>query len=264
MKNFTVIHILLFLLLLLTYTCVNAQEKGDYVLTTTLDTLYGEVKPLDYGPIPKVQLQTTDKKKEAYSIFEIKEFSFKGEQYFPMKHYDRYTFMKLIVPGYLSLYAYQPENQNDFNGLFLYKMDGTSIEVPNLGFKKNMSKFLDDCGAVGERISSGEFNRNKLEEIIVAYNACITENTLEHREKIVIENNNVRKANPWNTLNDKVNDHQEFDGKETALEMITEILAKVSRGEKVPTFVIDGLKNILSSQENLKEPLETALKTLEN
>lgn len=263
MKNFTIIHILLLVLMLLTYTCASGQSAEDYIVTNTMDTIYGKIKPLDYGLEPKIQLQTADKKKKVYSILDTKVFFYNGDSYYPMKNYDRYQFMKLISSGYLSLYAFQPENQNNYDGRFLQKMDGTFTEVPNLAFKKNMSKFLDDCGIIGERISSGEWSRNNLDEIISEYNKCIDNRTLVSQTEIAAKVENQEKSEPWKSLKDKIN-AADFEGKSTAMEIVTEIISKTSKGEKVPSFVIDGLKNTLSSQESLKEPLEAALKSLEN
>lgn len=264
MKNFTVIHVLLFILMLLTYTCASAQSKEDYFVTVTLDTIYGKVKPMDFGPEPKVQVQTADNKKVVYSIFETKFFTYKGEQFFPVKHFDRYTFMKLLTPGYLSLYAFQPENQNNYDGRFLQKKDGTSIEVPNLGFKKHMSKFLEDCGDIGERIASGSLNRSMLDSIIYEYNVCILNNTVEQQKALSATNQNLKNADPWKTLDDQVRGHKDFDQKDEALEIITEVIKKVTQGDKVPSFMVEGLKSSLEGQKDLKTPLEAALKTLEN
>lgn len=264
MKNFTIIHVLLFILLLLTYTCASGQTEDDYFVTVTLDTVYGKIKPMDFGPEPKVQVQTADNKKTVYSIFETKFFTYRGEQYFPVKHFDRYTFMKLLIPGYLSLYAFQPENQNNYDGLFLQKLDGTAIEVPNLGFKKNMSRFLSDCGDIGDRISNGEFNRTKLDSIVWAYNQCILKNTEQQQKIITAEEENLKKSDPWKALDEQIRSHKNFDQKSEALEIITEIIKKVSQGDKVPAFMVDGLKSNLENQTDLKTPLETALKTLAN
>ncbi len=264
MKNLSIIHILLFLLMLLTYTCAAGQSTEDYLVTNTMDTIYGKIKPLDYGPEPKVQIQTADKKKTTYSIFETKAYHYNGDTFIPVRNYSQYAFMKLISSGYLSLFAFKPENQNSYSGLFLTKMDGTFIEVPNLAFKKNMSKFLDDCGDIGERILSGELSRNDLDKIIAEYNACINNRTIQRQTEVLAKVENAEKTDPWKSLDEKIKSTSDFEGKSTALEMVTEIINKTSKGEKVPSFVIDGLKNVLGNQENLKEPLANALKSLEN
>src|SRR5688572_12826147 len=147
MKASIIIHILLFVLLMLVYQFTNAQ---DYILTARGDSLTGEVKPLLYGPEKKVQIVSADREKSTFSIFQVKAFSTAGEIYHPVKGETGYVFMKLMQPGYLSLYAYQMENQTRFDGLFLRKLDGQNLVVPNLGFKRYMSRFLEDCPDVAE------------------------------------------------------------------------------------------------------------------
>ena len=156
MKNFCVIHILLFILLMLAYRCACAQ---DYILTTRGDSLTGEVKPLLYGPEKKVQITLSDKTKTTRSLFEIRAYSQAGETFHPVKGENGYVFMKLLKAGYLSLYAFQLDNQTRYDGLFLMKLDGDRIEVPNLGFKKFIAKFLDDCPEVADKIMEGELGK---------------------------------------------------------------------------------------------------------
>ena len=140
MRASVVIHILLFFLLMLVYQCASAQ---DYVLTARGDSLTGEVKPLFYGPEKRVQLTDASKEKNTFSLFEVRGFSHDGDIYHPIKGDEGYVFMKLLKSGYLSLYAFQPENQTRFDGLFLRKLDGEGMTVPNLGFKKIPEPF---CG----------------------------------------------------------------------------------------------------------------------
>ena len=103
MKNYIVIHILLFLLLMLMYQCAGAQ---DYVITTRGDSLTGDTRPLFFGQEKKVQLVGDDKEKTTYSLFDIRAFSHKGDIFHPVKGQAGYVFMKLIKPGYLTLYAF--------------------------------------------------------------------------------------------------------------------------------------------------------------
>jgi hypothetical protein len=245
---------------MLVYQCASAQT--DYLITNKGDSIAGEIKLLLYGPEKKVQIKA-DKKKEVYSILHIRYFSFKDEKYYPVRSPLGYLFMKIRVSGYLSLYAFQQENQSTYDGLFLSKADGESMEVPNLGFKKQMTKFLEDCGDVSSKIESGDLSKKDLEEIVTIYNKCIddrTNNVAQVRAQ-QIEASII--VNSWDALETKVKESGDFEGKASALEMITDIKGKVGRSEKVPNYVIDGLKSILSSQENLKENLEKALADLQ-
>lgn len=257
MKNNIVLHILLFVLLMLFFKSVGAQ---DYVVTSRGDSLTGEVKPLFYGPEKKVQLTGADDEKNTYSLFQVREFSHDGETYHPVKGEMGYVFMKLLHPGYLSLYAYQLENQTRFDGLFLKKRDGDQMAVPNLGFKKYMSKFLEDCPSVAERIKSGELNKKDLPGLIQAYNGCVDNRTTNHEKVIAGRQEQSLKTGAWDDLEKKVRE-REFSEKSNALEMIAEIRKKIQRRERIPNFLTEGLRSSLK-ETGLTSELDQALAEL--
>jgi hypothetical protein len=259
MKNFGIIHILLFILMLLAYQCANAQ---DYVVTIKGDTIKGKLKTFTIGPDKKVIVEGPDKKKSSFSIIQVKSFSENGVLFQTVKKEQAYTFMKVIKTGYLSLYGFQMENQNGYDALFLRKIDGASMEVPNLTFKKNMKTFLKDCPEVVDKIESGEYGRNDLMPIIDNYNECIKSKTLKSMEAVVPQQNDTGKLASWNSLEEKVRTKEEFNGKADALEMITEIKGKISRHEKIPNFMIEGLKSALSGT-SLDQDLDSAISSLQ-
>lgn len=254
MKDLVVIPFLLFVLLMLVYQCAGAQ---DYVLTTRGDSLTGEVRPLTYGPDKKVQIISKDKEKTSVSLFEVREFSTDGDVYHPIKGEKGYVFMKLLRPGYLSLYAYQMENQNRYDGLLMKKADGESIVVPNLGFKKYITQFLEDCPDVAARIKEGELNKKNLTELVDAYNQCIDGRTIDHGELLAQRGQQDSKINAWDSLEEKVKE-QSFSQKTNALEMIAEIKKKIERKEPIPNFLVEGLRNSLKDT-GLTQDLEQAL-----
>ena len=258
MKNNIVIHILLFALMMLVYQCASAQ---DYVLTARGDSITGEVKPLLYGPQKKVQVTTSDDEKTSYSIFEVRAFSHEGDMYHPIKGDRGYVFMKLLQPGYLSLYAYQPEDQTRFDGLFLKKMDGESMVVPNLGFKKYISRFLEDCPQVAQKVKDGELGKKELTALVDAYNGCIDRRTDQHDRVIASRQVQTEKISAWDSLEDNIRE-KDFSEKDNALEMIAEIKKKIQRDEKIPNFLIEGLKNSLKDT-GLSAELEQAIDEIE-
>jgi hypothetical protein len=260
MKNFSVLHILLFLLLMLAYQCAKAQ---DYVVTLKGDTIYGRIKVHAYGPEKKVQVATVDGEKNAYSILQIRSFNLKGEKYAPVRAASGYVFMKLIKEGYLSFYAFQLPNQVTYDGQYLLKKDGHGIEVPNLAFKKIITRYLEDCEAVTSKIESGELGRNSIEKIVDAYNLCITGKTNNQPQAVVQKTQQSKKLDAWAALEEKVKDNPDFEGKSDALEMITEIKSKIEKEEKIPNFLVEGLKSNLSNTA-LSEDLDNALKELGN
>jgi hypothetical protein len=255
MKNFAIIHILLFIVLMLAYTCSSAQ---DYVVTTSGDTLKGKVKPLNYGPEKKVQVTDLQKKKTTISLFKTRAFVFNGETFHPVRSEKGYSYMKLVKEGYISIYAYQLENQASYDGVYLVRRDGKNMEVPNLSFKKIMTKYLSDCPSVAEKVDDGTLGRKELSAIIDNYNQCIDKKLTEMPVKITVQKAPAKETPNWNTLEEKLKTHEEFEGKTNALEMVGEIKSKIQRGEKIPNFLTEGLKSTLA-QTDLKEDLDKAL-----
>ncbi len=259
MKNNKITCIPLLLILLFSFANTFSQ---DYVITAKGDTIKGNVKPLTFGSNSKVSVTNSDKKKTSYTLFQVKAFSFKNETYRPVKGPEGYTFMKLIKDGYLSLYAFQLPNQMSFDGYFLTKLDGSGTEVPNLSFKKVMANFLVECVSVTDKIEKGDLGKRDLETIIDEYNKCVKDNTINHAEQIVKREGQTKKISAWDTLEEKLKGQSDFEGKSNALEMITDIKGKISRGEKVPNFLTEGLKSILNPTD-LKGDLESALKEMQ-
>jgi hypothetical protein len=258
MKTFTIVHILLFLIALLVYQCVQAQ---DYVINTRGDTLIGEVKPLAFGLDKKVQIISPDKRKLTLPILQVKEFHLKNETYHPVRGEKGYTFMKLLKPGYLSLYSFQLENQVTYDGLFLVKRDGASVEVPNLSFRKVLMKFLEDCEQVSKNINDGKYGKKDLNLIVDEYNQCVTDRTIDHTKIIVRKEEQQKKTSGWDKLEEKVK-AAELTDKPDALEMIADIKGKITRNEKVPNFLIEGLRKSLAGSDELLADLDTALNEL--
>jgi hypothetical protein len=252
MKNFTVIHILLFVLMMLIAQCSHAQ---DFVVTSKGDTLYGKVRPYHSSTDPKVQVTEEGKDKRTFRVIETQGYRFKNEDYSPVRFNNRYVFMKVLKPGYLTLFGFQMDNQVTYDGRYLGRKDGTGMEVPNLVFKKNVSKYLSDCPTVSKQVENGELAKKDLEAIVENYNNCMNKSITE----TVVAN---KKLSAWDVLETKVKE-KDFTGKPDALEMITEIKSKIKRNEKVPSFMLEGLKNSLAST-GLSTELQNALNEMSN
>ena len=248
MKSYTIVHILLFLVLLLAYQCAGAQ---DLIITSQGDTLSGEVDIFNYGADKKLRLVTGGEKK-FLSIFKVRNAKIGDDVFEPVKREDAYAFMKVIRPGYLTLYGYQADNQNGFDALFLVKRDGARMEVPNLAFKKTLGKFLADCRDVATKIENGDLAKKDIHTIVDQYNSCI-----EARSTTPVIAN-AQPVGRWNELYNKVDKAPDFSDKRDALDMITEIRTKTARGEKIPNFLIEGLKASLEGTD-LKAALTETL-----
>ncbi|MBT1708789.1 hypothetical protein KK062_11170 [Fulvivirgaceae bacterium PWU5] len=260
MNKFGIIHIVLFFLLMLSYLFSSGQ--GDQVVTIKGETLTGTLKPLAFGPDKKIQVTSADKKKTTVPLLQVKYYTFKGDTYRPVKGPQGYTFMKVVKDGYVTLYAFQQENQTSYDGRFLVKKDGESTEIPNLSFKKIMTRFLDDCEEVSAKVENGMLSKKDLDVIIDEYNQCIEQRTQAREKAVATRVEAVKKISSWDVLEEKVKTYETFEGKESTLEMITEIKNKIARGEKVPNFLTSGLKSSIT-QPDLQEALNNAIKDLE-
>jgi hypothetical protein len=245
--------------------CQLAMGQHDYLVSVKGDTLRGKVKYLNYATAKSIQI-TPDgsKKKQVYQLLQVKAFSMAGETYLNIRTNDGYTFMKLVKTGYLSFLAYQLPNQTTWDGRYLQKKDGTGVDVPNIGFKKNISRFLNDCEEVSNSIETRELTKSKLDEIIDEYNECVAKRSQLNNSVQPAADVSTKAVDTWNDLERAIKQSAAFDGKENALEIINDIKLKILRNEKVSNFLINGLKESLASQPELKPVLDAALETLPN
>lgn len=261
MENSKMLKLVLIILCLAGYLASSAQP--DFVALTIGDTLTGKVVYLNYGAEPKIQFTDNNKKKTIYSMKQVKGFRINNEDYQLVRNFDRYVYMKLLLGGYLSLYAYQMENQQTWDGRFLYKRDGKGMDVPNIGFKKKVMDFVSECDELSAEISNKDLGRNDLTEIINKYNSCIEQRTVLVGQVVQQKLEAKEKATTWNELETKVKSAEQLNDKETVLEMITEARAKTQKGEKIPRFLIDGLKKSLEGNADLHDLLVQVLKEIE-
>lgn len=246
--------ILLSLLLSLLFLETVAQ---DFAVTTKGDTLRGKIKLLQHDVEKRIQVLSGQKQKTTVSIMKVRTVWVKNERFEPIRYNNQYVFMKLLKEGYLSLYAFQIEKQFSYDGRYLVKKDGKGMEVPNLVFKKNMSTFLQECEAVKNSIESGKLGRNQLNQIIDEFNSCIDKNSsLSYTPPAVAVDPLV--VSGWADLQTKV-EGSTIDAKADALEMISEVQAKLKRGEKLPKFLIEGLRESFDGNTELTEALKKAL-----
>jgi len=261
MRNIKMLKLLVIILCLTGYLTTSAQS--DYIVLTLGDSLKGKVAFLNYGIDQKVQFTDENKKRTVYTMKQVKAFQYNDEIYHLVKLNDRYSYLKLITSGYLSLYAFQLDNQQNWDGRYLFKRDGKGMEVPNIGFKKKMGEFVADCDELSMEISGGELGRNDLLDILKKYNSCIDQRTaligMTQQQKIV----SAEKANTWNELETKTKASDSLNDKEAVLEMIGEARSKTEKGEKIPKFLIDGLKRAFEGNLELENLLTEILKEID-
>jgi hypothetical protein len=237
-------------------------EGQDHAITTRGDTLRGAIKMFNFGAEKKIQVAGTNKSRLTLPIFQVRSFVIDNDEYRPVKGPSGYAFMKVIKDGYLSLYAFQLPNQTTFDGLFLSKKDGSGLEVPGLNFKRAMKNFMEECPGTVSKIEDGTFGRKDLDALVDHYNDCIQSKSQPASKPAVVTNTVPPiTSSSWTILGEKVSSMNDFQGKSDALEMIAEIQSKISKSEKVPNFMIEGLRSTLKDK-GVENELNTALQDL--
>ncbi|MBS1680530.1 MAG: hypothetical protein JST48_02355 [Bacteroidetes bacterium] len=230
---------------------VRAQQK-DYIITLAGDSIPGELKliSMDKG-IDRVQVIFNSKKK-TFTALQTKRVVKNGDTYHPVKHETSFKFMKVLKHGYLSLYAFNTTNAQVWDGNYLYKNDGTGMDVPNLGFKKYMSNFLSDCESVKNKIEEGKLGKRNVIEIVEAYNLCIDERTKNILKTVPTDN---RETSAIKKLLTEIS-AENFPTQKDALDILNDIQNKLNKKESVPNYQIEGLKLSLKDKPALLSQAE--------
>lgn len=228
--------------------------QQDYAVTLRGDTLRGEVRILTYDMMDRVQVITL-KGKESFTAVQIRMVSIEGKTYQPVKIDTNIRMMQLLTPGFLSLYGFRMNNQMTYDGRYLVKLGGRSMELPNLTFKKTMAAFLEECPAVVEKISSGTWTKKHLDSILVSYNACVAERSIPAKP-----NEGLVKLN---ALKQKI-EASDLANKKDALDIVSDLSQKVGKKESVPNYLIEGLKSYLNGKPELAADLDEVLKIIKN
>ncbi|HEY5822821.1 MAG TPA: hypothetical protein VIT44_00555 [Cyclobacteriaceae bacterium] len=252
------LRFILFLGLLGVSLTASAQ---DYLVTNRTDTLRGEIKLLTFGQMDQVQI-VIEKKKKVYSPMEVKSLFIKGEFYKPLTHDNSIRFMKVLKAGYLSYYAFRLPNQTLYDGRYLAKMDGQGIEAPNLGFKKVITRFLEDCPEVTTKIKAEELKRSDIEKIIDEYNECIEKKTQSSQQANIAQKTGNVKLNAIKKLQAKVEAQETLNGKKDVTDLLADISDKISRHQTIPNYQLEALKGLLKDNEQTKEELEKVIVVL--
>jgi hypothetical protein len=237
---------------------VATQAQNNFLVTSKLDTIFGKPRILSYDLIDRVQIEV-NKKKETFTALQVLSVTIDSQVYKPIQYENKILLMKMLKSGYLSLYAFRIENQNSFDGRFLTKLDGTSMEVPNLSFKRFMENFLKDCSSIVSKIKNGDFSKKELDKIVDEYNECIAN---ANKDKVLPSSEVNEKSVAITTLIGKV-EAQDFTSKKDALDLLRDIQSRVNKNESIPNYLTDGLKGYLAGVPVLTEDLNALLLLLQ-
>ena len=227
-----------------------ATAQKDYAVLTKGDTIKGDLKIYSFDNLDRLQINSNGKK-STFTALQVKSFRKEGLTYQPVKHDNTFRFMKLIKAGYLSLYAFSASGQGSLDALYLLKKDGTGMEVPNLSFKKLISKYLGDCEEMQSRIEKGGFSKTDIEKIVDQYNSCLQAKTEAKRATSASSEKMVALA----TFIEKV-EAENFLTKNDVLDLLRDIKTKVSSKENVPNYLTESLKTYLADTPTLLKEAE--------
>jgi hypothetical protein len=240
--------------------------QNSYAIKLNGDTVKGSLQILGYEQIDRVQIKT-DERKITLTALQVKSISRDNILYRPVRNDNTVRFMKVLINGYLTLYAFNLTVQDSWDGRFLTKKDGSGMEVPNLGFKKTLGNFLSDCGDIKNQIEEGTLGKRDLEKIVDSYNACMERKTTALFTKATpspatnINNEKNEKAEAVKNLITKV-EAENFATNKDALDILKDIESKVSKNESVANYLIDGLKSSLAGVPSLSKDLDTVVALL--
>lgn len=237
--------------------CSVGALAQDYIITSKADTLRGEVRILSYDQVERVQIEK-DKKKEVFTALQVLSVFKDGAEYKPIRYDNRIILMQIIRSGYLSLFAFKIQGQNTYDGRFLTKLDGTSMEVPNIGFKKILSNYLNTCVEVSNKIKEGKFGRTEIDSIVDEFNKCMENATAVPMASGKNEND---KTQAIDSFVKKV-EAEKFDTKADALEMLNDIKSRASNNQNIPNYLLEGIKSSLGQVPALSKDLDELISLL--
>lgn len=239
------------------------------IITLRGDTLAGSFSLAKRGGNEFVDFVDEEGKKKKFKLFDIKRIiSADDEIIEPIKIGDgQYTFGKLLIEGYLSLYSYRNENSTiTFNEKILIKLDRTSMAVPGaFGFKKSMSKFLFECPEVSQKVSEKKLDRNDLEQILAEFNSCVAKKSASNanntsilvQSSVTITDELQTQIDDFKTL---LKYSEKIENKEDVSDMFSDMSKKLANKEKVPNYLKNILKGAVANDNKLKALIEVMLK----
>ncbi|MBL7852776.1 MAG: hypothetical protein JNL17_00140 [Cyclobacteriaceae bacterium] len=231
----------------------------DYVVLNTQDTLQGKVKLMSYDLLDRVQIQND--RKQVLTALQVRAVRLEGVTYRPVRQANAVRFMQELQSGYLSFFAYRMGNSTRFDGRLLQLANQNQIDLPNIGFKKQLSEFLQECPSVSEDIKEGKLGRNDIDSIIQVFNACIDKRTLERATAPATPPAASAAIAELTRLQQELSE-ADFPNKKDAEDMLADIIKRSSNNETLPNYLLEGFTNLLSAQPELLEKWKAVRESL--
>lgn len=238
------------------------SQNDDFAVTMKSDTIKGKMNIVDNPLSGHSLIVKVGKKKEHYPSYKIATLYKKDDTYHVAKIEGRYQFIKLIQGGFLSLYRYTPRDQQSaqmFQGSILITKDGRQKVVPNLGFKKQITEFLEDCKSVSSKIENGELSKKDLTDIIDEYNACVPQDYIAKEGDIVEEIVYIPDTSKIDELISNVKSDADLSSNKELLEILDDLKKRKANGDEVPGYLANILKSNLQGKNELLKLLDDIL-----
>ncbi len=236
----------IFFLFILISLSFSAFSQSDVLVTLKGDTLTGKAFiATNKGNAIQVITIKKGKEKRKFKAYEVKWLLKEEETYHPIKVLNKYQLGILVKEGYLSIYKIMNTEANSsasFSTLVLIKKDGASLIVPNLGFKKHVEKFLNDCDVIVRGFSNSAYKKSNLEKIVDDYNGCIAANTTQQNSETFKVEHNLEKVALVTTLIKSIKDDGRLEDTETVVEMLNDLKSKIKEDSKIPSYLENALK----------------------
>lgn len=248
----------LILVALLFCTAAAIAQNQDYVVTLKNDTIHGKVVISKYSDQIQQVTVKGEQKKSTFKVYQVKSISNRHGIYHTLRIRGQYQLALLIKEGYLSYYKYSGNPTSTsliFETPLLYKKTTEAIEVPNIGFKKQMKVFLSDCEATLQKFEADEYSRNDLEKVVDEYNQCIAIRTEQINEQRIVAVKESSMADEIDEISDAVSISSSIKDKVELLEMLADVQKKLKNGESIPSYLIGALKNKLTEEPELSSKL---------
>lgn len=251
--------VLLVLLICLINQFVIAQRNGSLV-TTTGETLQGKIYlQLEDMRVDELILKV-GKDKSSYKAHKVLAvYMDNGDTIKTIKYNKRYQFAEVVVSGpFLSYYkiADVAQERKELTLTLLVKQDDSSLEIGNIGFKNRLTKFLNDCPEVADKVDAGEYKKSQLEEIVMSYNQVKVRN---QRPIMTLNEEEVAEEQPaLDELISKIS-NSEINDKVDVIEMLEDVKSKLQSGDKIPKYLKGAILEALSANEELTKAFEAAI-----
>ncbi|HRI80624.1 MAG TPA: hypothetical protein PLR06_13920 [Cyclobacteriaceae bacterium] len=243
-------------LILVSLFFARSIQGQDLVVTVKNDTLRGTARILSYDFIDRIEIQANaEKKKTSLTAVQVRAVVIKQEVFNPVKTDKGYKMMKLVEGGYVSKYLAR-SSSNSFDTDYLVLNNGQATEIPNISFKRIMEEFLKDCSSIKKIIETNDYKRKDLDEILKQYNQCIENQTHNIQPQASVVSNQDPLVVTLSELENKISKDNELPSRKDALDVVQDISTKVKNGQKVPNYLIEGLKDFLKDSPAYQSDLE--------